>query len=93
MASSSGTKFDDMGLPRSLSKRLTRTPTMVNPNVDETVPSSLSSIAPILRVANEIEKDNRRVAYLCKSVSLFTFLFWLLFFALLYTIWSWILCL
>ncbi|XP_071703177.1 callose synthase 7-like isoform X2 [Rutidosis leptorrhynchoides] len=69
MASTSGTK-DAVGPPRSLSRRITRSSTMFDPNADgvdsELVPSSLASIAPILRVANEIEKDNDRVAYLCR---------------------------
>nr|KAJ0217702.1 hypothetical protein LSAT_V11C300115420 [Lactuca sativa] len=70
MASTSGTK-DELGPPRSLSRRTTRISAMDEPDdadviVDsELVPSSLASIAPILRVANEIEKDNDRVAYLC----------------------------
>ncbi|XP_011082902.1 callose synthase 7 [Sesamum indicum] len=71
MASSSGTK-DGVGPPRSLSRRMTRAPTMLDPADDsaavdsELVPSSLASIAPILRVANEVEKENPRVAYLCR---------------------------
>lgn len=63
---------------RSLSRRMTRAGTMMidHANEDENVvdselvPSSLASIAPVLRVANEIEGHNPRVAYLCMILSL-----------------------
>ncbi|KNA20626.1 hypothetical protein SOVF_050660 [Spinacia oleracea] len=73
MASTSGSKDDDFGLPRPMSRRISRAPTMIDPTkgdnvpVDsELVPSSLAVIAPILRVANQVENENPRVAYLCR---------------------------
>ncbi|CAN6573895.1 unnamed protein product [Malus baccata var. baccata] len=73
MASSSGTKNEFRGPSRSFSRAMTRMPTRVLelPNEDESldsivVPPGLPSIAPIFRVADEIEKDNPRVAYLCR---------------------------
>jgi len=37
---------------------------------NEVVPSALASISPILRVANEIESERPRVAYLCMLSSM-----------------------
>ncbi|CAL9052134.1 unnamed protein product [Musa banksii] len=57
------------------SRKMTRMPTMLDvqqeedapaPPDSELVPPSLNAIVPILRVANDIESLNPRVAYLCR---------------------------
>jgi callose synthase len=55
-------------------RRLLRTQTVGNMGESifdsEVLPSSLVEIAPILRVANEVDAGNPRVAYLCKPSTL-----------------------
>lgn len=67
MSSRAGPSSEPQGQPQ---RRITRTQTAGNLGEaifdSEVVPSSLVEIAPILRVANEVEKTHPRVAYLCK---------------------------
>ncbi|KAI9104181.1 hypothetical protein K1719_023017 [Acacia pycnantha] len=57
----------DQQPPRQILRTQTAGNLELDPILDsEVVPSSLIEIAPSLRVANEIESSNQRVAYLCR---------------------------
>lgn len=59
--------------PQGLMRRPSRSAAMTNFSTEvfdhEVVPASLGSIAPILRVATEIENERPRVAYLCTTLN------------------------
>ncbi|CAI9108896.1 OLC1v1008598C1 [Oldenlandia corymbosa var. corymbosa] len=71
MASTSGAGGQEsVGTPSALARRPSRSAAMTQFSMEvfdtEVVPSSLQSIAPILRVATEIQSERPRVAYLCR---------------------------
>ncbi|KAL7588235.1 hypothetical protein Lser_V15G39895 [Lactuca serriola] len=69
MASSSSQSAEFSG-PQGLTRRPSRNAATTTFSMEvfdnEVVPSSLQQIAPILRVATEIQQDRPRVAYLCR---------------------------
>ncbi|KAB1210572.1 Callose synthase 5 [Morella rubra] len=64
----------ESGQVQALARRPSRSAAMTTFSTEvfdnEVVPSSLASIAPILRVAAEIENERPRIAYLCKILFL-----------------------
>ena len=66
--------MSELGQQQALARRPSRSAAMTTFSTEvfdnEVVPSSLASIAPILRVATEIETERPRVAYLCNLLLL-----------------------
>mgnify|MGYP002775718756 FL=1 len=62
--------LDGGGSLRKIPRSSTAGPGIFPEMDSEVVPLSLAAIAPILRVANEIEAEHPRVAYLCKFLGI-----------------------
>lgn len=71
--------MSELGQQQALARRPSRSAAMTTFSTEvfdnEVVPSSLASIAPILRVATEIETERPRVAYLCNLLLLLPHLY------------------
>lgn len=73
-SASTSTRGGGSDQPPNRQRRIMRTQTAGTGETmfdSEVVPSAVVGIAPFLRVANEVEKSNARVANLCKSMPSF----------------------
>lgn len=77
----------DAGLTRRPSRSAAMTTFSTEVFDNEVVPSSLGSIAPILRIATEVESERPRVAYLC-TLLVPSHVTWYINYIFIYTFWK-----